>query len=229
MPDPIDIASFSKGPKPVVKSAANLRELAYAELKRRIISCELRPGEAINEAYLISLLGLGRTPIHQALHRLEMEGMVRILPRKGVMVTPLSLNDVLDMIEVRVTNEQLCVKLALERCHESDLKAMRDILARTPDMLARRDVPGLMAVDLQFHLAISAAARNKVLAELLRGLHEKQARFWFLTLSEHNHSERMYEEHMQILTAMENRDSEAAVAAIHHHIDDFRRAIMRTL
>lgn len=215
--------------KPPAKGAASLREQAYAQIKQRIIACDLRPGDAINEAQLTHLLGLGRTPVHQALHRLEMEGMVTILPRKGVMVTPISLNDILDMIEVRVCNEQLCVKLALERAQESDFIAMRQIIELTPALLQRRDVNGLMEVDLQFHLAISAAARNRVLAELLRTLHEKQARFWFLTLSEMHHSERIYDEHMQILTAMENRDSEAAMQAIHHHIDDFRRAITRTL
>lgn len=211
------------------KSGTSLRELAYEQIKQRIISCSLRPGEAINEAHLTQLLGLGRTPIHQALHRLEMEGMVTILPRKGVMVSPISLNDVLDMIEVRICNERLCVKLAVERAQESDFKAMREIIGRTPSLLERRDVNALMEVDLQFHLAISAAARNRVLAELLRNLHEKQARFWFLTLSEKHHSERIYDEHLQILTAMESGDSEAAIEAIHNHIDDFRRAIMRTL
>ena len=167
--------------------------------------------------------------MHQALHRLEVEGMVTIMPRKGVMVTALSLNDVLDMIEVRVSNEQLCIKLAVERAHDSEIQAMRDILERTPALLAKHDVAGLMSLDLQFHMSISAAAHNRVLAELLRNLHEKQARFWYLTLSENHHSERIYHEHLQILEALEQRDGDAAVAAIHHHIDDFRRAIMRTL
>ncbi|ARB27414.1 GntR family transcriptional regulator [Pseudomonas tolaasii] len=211
------------------KSAAQLRELAYAQIKQRIISCEFRPGDAINEAQLTAALGIGRTPIHQALHRLEVEGMVTIMPRKGVMVTALSLNDVLDMIEVRVSNEQLCVKLAVERAKDADIQAMRDILEQTPALLANHDVAGLMALDLQFHMSISAAAHNRVLAELLRNLHEKQARFWYLTLSENHHSERIYEEHLQILEAVEQRDGAAAIAAIHHHIDDFRRAIMRTL
>jgi len=210
-----------------VKSGASMRELAYAQIKQRIITCQLRPGDAINEAQLTQLLGLGRTPVHQALHRLEMEGMVTILPRKGVMVTAISLNDVLDMIDVRVCNEQLCVKLALERAQESDFIAMHTIIERTPALLKQRDVTGLMEVDLQFHLAISAAARNRVLAELLRNLHEKQVRFWYLTMSEMHHSERIYEEHVQILAAMKSRDSEAAIQAIHHHIDDFRRAIIR--
>ncbi|WP_407310489.1 GntR family transcriptional regulator [Pseudomonas sp. nanlin1] len=229
MAEPIDLAQHRRPSGIPNSNAAQLRELAYAQIKQRIISCELRPGDSINEAQLAALLGLGRTPIHQALHRLEVEGMVTIMPRKGVMVTALSLNDVLDMIEVRVSNEQLCIKLAVERAHDSDIKAMRDILDRTPALLASHDVPGLMSLDLQFHLSISAAARNRVLADLLRKLHEKQARFWFLTLSENHHSERIYQEHLEILHALEQRDGAAAVAAVHHHIDDFRRAIMRTL
>jgi len=229
MPKSIDVSSHQQSTPPLIKSAAQLRELAYAQIKQRIISCEFRPGDAINEAQLAALLGLGRTPIHQALHRLEVEGMVTIMPRKGVMVTALSLNDVLDMIEVRVSNEQLCIKLAVERAHDTDIKAMRDILERTPQLLADHDEPGLMTLDLQFHMSISAAAHNRVLAELLRNLHEKQARFWYLTLSENHHSQRIYDEHMHILEAVEQRDGDAAVAAIHHHIDDFRRAIMRTL
>ena len=229
MPKSIDVSSHQQSTPPLIKSAAQLRELAYAQIKQRIISCEFRPGDAINEAQLAALLGLGRTPIHQALHRLEVEGMVTIMPRKGVMVTALSLNDVLDMIEVRVSNEQLCIKLAVERAHDTDIKAMRDSLERTPQLLADHDVTGLMTLDLQFHMSISAAAHNRVLAELLRNLHEKQARFWYLTLSENHHSQRIYDEHMHILEAVEQRDGDAAVAAIHHHIDDFRRAIMRTL
>ena len=228
MSEPIDFSS-SRQPATAPKSAAQLRELAYAQIKQRIISCEYRPGDAINEAQLTAALGIGRTPIHQALHRLEVEGMVTIMPRKGVMVTALSLNDVLDMIEVRVSNEQLCVKLAVERAHDADIQAMRDILDQTPALLAKRDVTGLMSLDLQFHMSISAAAHNRVLAELLRNLHEKQARFWYLTLSENHHSDRIYHEHLQSREALDQRDGAAAVAAIHHHIDDFRRAIMRTL
>jgi len=229
MPEPIEFPSPRRPVIAPTNSAAQLRELAYAQIKQRIISCEFRPGDAINESQLAAILGLGRTPIHQALHRLEVEGMVTIMPRKGVMVTALSLNDVLDMIEVRVSNEQLCIKLAVQRAHDSDIQAMRDILDRTPALLETHDIAGLMSLDLQFHMSISAAARNRVLAEMLRNLHEKQVRFWYLTLSENHHCERIYHEHQQILEALEQRDGEAAVAAIHHHIDDFRRAIMRTL
>jgi DNA-binding GntR family transcriptional regulator len=214
---------------PPAPSGAAMREHAYAEIKRRIISCEFRPGEALNEARVGALLGLSRTPVHQALHRLEVEGLVSILPRKGVLVSPLSLNDVLDMIEVRASNEALCVTLAAERAHESDLQGMREIVERSTDLIARRDIPGLMALDLKFHLALSAASRNRVLAELLRGLHEKQARFWFLSLSDPKHLENVYREHLTILDALERRDAAAAAHAVREHIDEFRKTIIRTL
>ncbi|GKT17946.1 GntR family transcriptional regulator [Acidovorax sp. SUPP2522] len=220
-------------PQPSLPAApgggAQLREQAYADIKRRIIACELAPGAQINEGALGTLLGLGRTPIHQALHRLEMEGLVTILPRKGIVVAPLSLDEVLDMIEVRACNETLCVRLAAERVRPAELAAMRHLLDEAPALLAAHDVPALMALDLRFHSAISAAARNTVLADLLRRLHEQQARFWFLTLSEAGHSVRIHDEHQDILAALERHDPDAGAAAMQRHIDDFRRAITRAL
>ncbi|KAA0179320.1 GntR family transcriptional regulator [Cupriavidus gilardii] len=217
------------GKQTASQTGAAMRELAYTEIKRRIISCEFRPGEPLNEAQVAAMLGLGRTPVHQALHRLEVEGLVSIMPRKGVLVTPLSLNEVLDMIEVRATNEVLCATLACERGHDSDFKAMRDIVDRSPPLIAGRDIPALASLDLKFHTAMSAASRNRVLAELLRGLHEKQARFWFLSLSDPQHLENVYQEHLEIVDALERRDVPAVRKAVRTHIDEFRKNIIRTL
>jgi DNA-binding GntR family transcriptional regulator len=211
------------------QSGAAMREYAYSEIKRRIITCEFRPAEPLNESQVAALLGLGRTPVHQALHRLEVEGLVSILPRKGVLVTPLSLNEVLDMIEVRATNEVLCATLACERGHDSDFRAMREIVDRSPDLIVSRDIPALASLDLKFHTAMSAASRNRVLADLLRGLHEKQARFWFLSLSDSQHLENVYQEHLEIIAALERRDLPAVREAVHNHIDEFRKNIIRTL
>jgi Transcriptional regulators len=217
------------GKQTASQTGAAMRELAYTEIKRRIISCEFRPGEPLNEAQVAAMLRLGRTPVHQALHRLEVEGLVSIMPRKGVLVTPLSLNEVLDMIEVRATNEVLCATLACERGHDSDFKAMRDIVDRSPPLIAGRDIPALASLDLKFHTAMSAASRNRVLAELLRGLHEKQARFWFLSLSDPQHLENVYQEHLEIVDALERRDVPAVREAVRTHIDEFRKNIIRTL
>lgn len=210
-------------------TGAALREFAYHDIKRRIMTLDLRPGEAINEALLQSLLGIGRTPVHQALHRLEVEGLVSIMPRKGVVVTPLSLNDALDMVEVRMANEVLCVTLASQRAQPNELAVIRAIAERSPALIAQRDVAALMELDLDFHTAISAASHNRVLSNLLRNLHEKQARFWFLSLSDPQHLQEVFDEHMQVLDALERRDADAAAEAVRHHIIQFRSNIMRTI
>ncbi len=207
--------------RPILASPVPLRDQAYEEIKRRIISCEFRPGEALNEAQVGALLGIGRTPVHQALHRLEVEGLITILPRKGVLVSPLSLNEVLDMIEVRLSNELLCVTLAAERAHASDFLAMRDIVNRSAALLEPRDLNGLMALDLKFHNAISA--------EILRNLHERQARFWFLSLQDSVHLNNVYEQHLGIVDALERRDVAAVCEATRHHIDEFRKNVIRTI
>ena len=227
----MNVVALSSRPHPRLStsSGAALREQAYAEIKRRIIHCEFRPGEALNEAQIGAALGLGRTPVHQALHRLEVEGLVSILPRKGVLVSPLSLNDVLDTIEVRATNEALCVTLAAQRAQEPDFQAMRAIVAPTAELIAKRDIPNLMTVDLKFHGAISAAARNRVLADLLRGLHEKQARFWFMSLSDPTHMQNVLDDHLSIIEALERRDESLVREIVHHHIDEFRKTIIRSI
>src|SRR6266849_7948115 len=93
-------------------TAASLRDAAYDAIKHRIITCAFRPGEYINELQLSSMLKIGRTPVHQALDRLMMEGMVEVIPRKGVIVKPVSLHDVMQMIDVRLINETQCARLA---------------------------------------------------------------------------------------------------------------------
>jgi DNA-binding GntR family transcriptional regulator len=224
----VRLPSRSASPSTVGTGAA-MREQAYAEIKRRIIHCEFRPGEALNEAQIGAALGLGRTPVHQALHRLEVEGLISILPRKGVLVSPLSLNDVLDTIEVRHTNEELCVTLAAQRAREPDFQAMRAIVAPTAALIAKRDIPGLMTIDLKFHGAISAAARNRVLADLLRGMHEKQARFWFMSLSDPVHMQNVQDDHLELIEALERRDEPLVREIARRHIDEFRKTIIRSI
>lgn len=212
-------------------TGAAQRESAYAEIKRRIIHCEpeFTPGAAQNESRIMELLGLGRGPINQALHRLEVEGWVSILPRKGLLITPLSLDQLMEMVTVRALNEVFCVGLAVNQATDGEIAAMRAIVERSPALIAQRDVAGLAALDLGFHMAISAAARNGALAELLRVLNEKQARFWFLSLSAPKHLEQVYREHLAIVEAFERRDAAGAQTWMEHHIEEFKRNTTRNI
>src|SRR5256884_9460798 len=123
-----------------VTTAASLRDAAYDAIKHRIITCEFRPGEYINELQLSSTLKIGRTPVHQALDRLMIEGMVDVIPRKGVIVRPVSLNEVLQIIEVRLINEPHGARLAAEHADDADLDELDDVLKRTEHWTSLRNV-----------------------------------------------------------------------------------------
>src|SRR5215813_7373723 len=106
----------------------SLRDQAYEAIKDRIITCKFKPGECINEASVSELLGFGRTPVHQALDRLMLEEMVQVIPRKGVIVKPVILHDVLQMVDVRMINETHCARLAAVRADDGHIDNMAEIV-----------------------------------------------------------------------------------------------------
>ncbi|CAI2414196.1 DNA-binding transcriptional regulator CsiR [Serratia liquefaciens] len=97
------------------KAGLSLNELAYRRFKQALVTLSYKPGEYLNTAQVMSELDMGRTPINQAIHRLANEGLLQVIPRKGVMVAPLSMDDALELIEVRLANEMLCMRLASKR------------------------------------------------------------------------------------------------------------------
>jgi len=210
-------------------ASLSLRDRAYAEIKRRINRLEYRPGAYLNEAQVSNELGLGRTPVHQALGRLMLEGIVRVMPRKGVIVQPISLDEVLQIIDVRLINEPHCVALAVERATSHDIAEMRRIMHDANALTRIRDREGLMNLDRSFHNLISRAAKNPVLADVLRSLHERSLRFWFLSLGDDLHLRRVNDEHRAILHGIAARDRNAAVNAMVAHINLFRDNIMRSV
>src|SRR4051794_8013441 len=159
----------------------SLRDQAYEAIKDRIITCQFKPGECINEASVSELLGLGRTPVHQAIDRLMLEEMVEVIPRKGVIVKPVILQDVLQMIDVRMINEAQCARLAAERADNSHIESISEVLGRARKAISDRDIHALMSLDREFHLLLAGASKNFELAEVLRKLNERSLRFWFIS------------------------------------------------
>jgi DNA-binding GntR family transcriptional regulator len=210
-------------------ASRSLRTAAYEEIKRRIITCEFRPGEVLSEAAVSAKVRIGRTPVHQAFDRLMMEGLVDVLPRKGVIVRPLSLDEVLNIIEIRLINETYCARLAAERSQLNDFRVLDDNMRRSAEAARRRDIAELMQLDRQFHDALSHAARNPILADLLRTLHNRSLRFWFVSLRAPDHHQRVLEQHRDIVSATRSRDPQKAEDAMRTHIEAFRTNIMRQL
>ncbi|MBU9689148.1 GntR family transcriptional regulator [Burkholderia multivorans] len=210
-------------------SATSLAERAYALIRRDIVTMRLKPGAALNEADLVARTGIGRTPVHQAVHRLVLEGLLSVMPRKGLMVQPLSLDEIVAVIDVRRINEAHCAELAARHATPDDLAALATLLDAGRACVEQHDVEGMMELDRAFHQTIAAAARNAVLADILRGLHDRSLRFWFVTLSEPHHLADVQREHCALFERLSARDAAGARGAVERHIDSFRSTLVQHL
>ena len=213
----------------VADAPVSLRDRAYQEIKRRINKMEFRPGAYLNEAQISRTLRIGRTPVHQALDRLMLEGLVQVIPRKGVMVESISLDQVLQIIDVRLVNEPFCVGLAAERATPAEVSQLRALLDSAGPLIRARDREQLMDLDRQFHWKISLAARNTVLADTITRLHDRSLRFWFISLGDDLQLRRVDEEHRAILDCVVRRDAAGAADAMRHHIESSRKHITRAI
>ena len=207
----------------------SLRDQAYEAIKDRIITCEFKPGECINEASVSALLGVGRTPVHQALDRLMLEEMVEVIPRKGVIVKPVILHDVLQMIDVRMINETQCARMAAARADDKHINGMSKVLVRARQAIGRRDIHALMMLDREFHQLLANASKNFELAEVLRKLNERSLRFWFISFTTPDHHESFQQQHEALFEAIRAHDADAAERAMRIHIDAFRKSVTRHL
>jgi DNA-binding GntR family transcriptional regulator len=207
----------------------SLRDAAYEAIKHRIITCKFKPGECINEASVSALLGLGRTPVHQAIDRLMLEEMVEVIPRKGVIVKPVILHDVMQMIDVRLVNEVYCARLAAARADDTHIENLAGIIGRARKAIAVHDINVLMRLDRDFHLVLASATKNFELAEVVRKLNERSLRFWFISFTTPDHHRSFQEQHEAIFSAIRDHDSDGAESAMRAHIEAFRRSVARHL
>lgn len=207
-----------------------LVEQAYASIKHRIVTTAYPPGANLNEIKISEELGIGRTPVHHALHRLAREALVDIQPRKGVRVRPVFHDEIAELIEARLVIEPYCAAKAAERITEEQLERPKQILREAEAELedgARTEV--LMKLDVEFHCLTNRIAGNRVLAEELDQFQDRSARFWFLSLSDTTQARRVVEEHKVILRALGARDPDAAREATEAHIKSFRRTILKVI
>jgi DNA-binding GntR family transcriptional regulator len=227
---PVQQSPLTPAPLTIAPSVPpSLRDVAYDAIKHRIITCVFKPGEYINEAYVSSTIGIGRTPVHQAIDRLTQDGLLEVIPRKGVIVKPVSLDEVAQIIDARRINEPYCARLAAERANHIEISVLGDILNRADAWTEVRNIEQMMLLDREFHIALARAAKNAVMSGILQNLHDRSLRFWFISLTAHEHHREVQKEHRAIFDAIRTRDPDAASQAMINHIDSFRRNVTRYL
>jgi DNA-binding GntR family transcriptional regulator len=211
---------------PVEEAGLSLNELAYRRFKQALVTLSYKPGEYLNTAQVMTDLQMGRTPINQAIHRLANEGLLQVIPRKGVMVAPLSIDDALELIEVRLANELLCMRLASKRATAAQVAGLSALNQQIAAACQARDRVRMMMLDNEFHQALAQIAGNAMLADILSVLHARAQRFWATSLSKEGHMQEVIEEHRAIIDALAQQDTQAAESAAQAHILSFRSALL---
>jgi len=220
-------AAASRAVNAPLEGDLSLNETAYIRLKNALVTLEYKPGEYLNIAQVMERLGLGRTPIHQALHRLSTEGLIQIIPRKGAMAAPLSINDALELIDVRLVNEMLCVRLAAKLITDAELHELHAVASDFEMAANKQQSTVLMNADRRFHELIAVASRNTILQDILNVLHARSQRFWAISLSSDGHIAEVIAEHCEIVVALERRDGESAAEAVRTHVLSFKASLLR--
>ena len=190
----------------------------FKKLKKQIILLEHKPGSVLREKELMKAFNVSRTPVREALMRLEVEGLVRIIPNVGTIVGDVSFQQLKDVFEVRSYLVGLAGQLAAARITDQELAEMRK---RHNKMKEAKDPKTLMQLDGELHTIINSATKNEVLIKMLRTLHDQAVRIWTFSAADANYWDDMAIEFEGIINALERHDEEETAQLLEKHTKKF--------
>lgn len=206
-----------------------LREIVFETLREAIINATLKPGERLMEIQLAEEMGVSRTPVREAIRKLELEGFVVMVPRKGAYVAGISMKDIADVFEIRAAMEGLAAGLAAERITEEELEQLERILVKVGECVNNNDLEQLIEVDTEFHDTLFKASRNERLVQIVSNLREQIQRFRTASLSTPGRMQFALQEHKNIVEAVSDRNVELAQTLAREHIENAENSMLDVL
>lgn len=206
-----------------------LRDVVFKTLRQAILKGDMEPGERLMEITLANKLGVSRTPIREAIRKLELEGLVHMVPRKGAVVASISEKDMRDVLEVRVTLEELAVKLAIQNMEESDIDLLKRTARNFESAVIARDIVDIVEADVMFHDVIYNKTNNGRLIQIINNLREQMYRYRLEYVKDARTHSILISEHQDIITALEKRDVSQAQNAVRQHIVNQEKGIVRSI
>jgi DNA-binding GntR family transcriptional regulator len=206
-----------------------LTDKAYAQIEEQIVTLQLPPGTVLSELVLADRLGIGRTPIREALHRLSRDGLVNILPRRGVLVSEIDLRSQLRLLEVRRELERLMARGAAERATEEERAQFAEIAKGMQRASDKEDDISFMRLDQQMNSLISLSARNEFASRSMGLMHGLSRRFWYQHYKQAADLPLCARLHAAVAGAIAERDPERAAAAsdrLIEYIESFARSTL---
>lgn len=206
-----------------------LRDVVFNTLRQAILTGELKPGERLMEIHLANRLGVSRTPIREAIHKLELEGLVTMIPRRGAEVAQITEKSMSDVLEVRRALDVLCAELACDRITPRELSELKLACDNFEAVVQTKDLKKITLADVALHDIIVRATGNQRLIQLVNNLSEQMYRYRFEYIKDISRHESLVEEHRIIYQSLLNKDRNTAAEAAGTHIDNQAKAIIRQI
>jgi DNA-binding GntR family transcriptional regulator len=207
--------------------AASFADRAYYAIRELIVTLELPPGSVVREPELTARLGIGRTPVREALRRLAQERLIEVYPRRGMHVTNVDIRELARLCEVRAALEPEAARLAAERATQADLDELGALLVEVRSS-RRRDARSLIDLDERVHRGIYQASHNPFLVKTLEEYYAHALRIWMVALARTNLGAAVGE-HAAVLDAVVRGDGGRAAELMRAHVEAFEAAVRDVL
>ena len=206
-----------------------LRDVVFKTLRQAILKGDMVPGERLMEIQLAKKLGVSRTPIREAIRKLELEGLVTMVPRKGAEVAGITEKNLCDVLEVRRALEELAIELACERIHEDMVTELVAAERDFKDATAGSDAIKIARMDEKFHDIIFQATENDKLVQMLNNLREQMYLYRLVYIKYEKTRHTLFDEHEEFIYAIQSRQVSQAKSAIRSHIDNQEVTISKNI
>ena len=206
-----------------------LREVVCETLRAAIRQGVLKPGERLMEIQLAEELGVSRTPVREAIRKLELEGYVIMMPRRGTYVANLSIRDVNEVFEIRTSLDSLASGLAAERITDEELERLQRLLVLIGGYIETNNMDKIVETDTEFHDLLYQASRNTRLVGIIFNLREQLTRFRATSMSFPGRLKATLEEHRRIVEAIAQGDVKEAQLAAEDHMEKSEQTLLKSM
>ena len=211
----------------VIKTSSTIRRRIYNFLREQLLSGEIQPHQHLIEAKIARAIGTSRTPVREAFHSLELEGLIESIPRVGYVVKPISEQEVEEICEIRATIEGLAARWAIEKAYKKLVEELEKNISIAEEKVSKGDVRSFVDMDARFHEIISKFSGSKRLLELAQTLRRHMLRYRIQSIYSVDNVLRAIEGHKGIAQAIRKRDLEEVNQAIRHHMEQSKSDILR--
>ncbi|NPD68657.1 GntR family transcriptional regulator (plasmid) [Lichenicola cladoniae] len=207
----------------------SLTEQAYAILRKEIITCELPPGAEVSELELADRFGMSKTPVREALGRLDLEGFVDTFPRRGYRITPVTISDINNLFAIRALLEPAAAALAAQAMSPGALDALDKVAGASYTVGKSRTLDHFVQSNRLFHSAIAEGSGNRRLQSLIMAHLEESERFFYIGARTRDVNVETNRDHSTIVTVLRHRDAKEAASIMAEHIETTRIGLTQSI